>query len=133
MSDEDEGAGAQRRRPVVPQVTDTERRFLRLESSFSNLQRDLQRIGSDVQRLTSGVTVTPDAATDLGERQKDQPWVCGKCDRLLGYYDRETDVLRLKSKTETTYVCLGEHGWIERICWGCSESNHLGWVPESPG
>jgi hypothetical protein len=95
----------------------------RLVARVTSLEADL---GKALALLAAGVSDPEDERR--GKAVSDVAWKCKKCGTLLGFYDVESDVLRLRYKEDVCYVRVGEGGFIQKICRGCGEINTQSFV-----
>lgn len=65
---------------------------------------------------------------DAGAVNRDARWHCSKCGYLLGFYDVGDDVLRTRYKEHIVYVRVGDGGFVQVVCRGCSQVNTQGYV-----
>ena len=70
----------------------------------------------------------PDQSEDSGAVNRDARWHCSKCGYLLGFYDVSDDVLRTRYKEHIVYVRVGDGGFVQVVCRGCSQVNTQGYV-----
>lgn len=95
-------------------------------------------MGDRLRRLEARIGDLEDPKQPTGHAPgevQDQPWQCRKCGALLGYYDTEDDVLRVKHKEFAAHVHLGPGGFFTTRCRSCVENNTVHWEsnPEIPG
>ena len=87
----------------------------------------VQTLETEIQRMAQMLAATVPSEGEEDERKGrailDAPWKCKKCAALLGFYDVETDVLRIRYKDHVTFVRVGEGGFIQVICRGCGDIN----------
>lgn len=78
----------------------------------------------DLEQLVATLAATGDERDDGRVRAiRDAMWKCRKCSALLAFYDRETDVVRVRYKDHLVYAHVGPAGWIQVVCRGCGEPN----------
>ena len=90
----------------------------RLDRIASALVEDLDRVSSMVGQAMR--TVRPRMA-----EQSDEPWCCRKCSALIGFYDRETEIMRVRAKLMTIRGRAGVGGFLAVDCRSCGEVNTI--------
>lgn len=60
---------------------------------------------------------------DMGPAQKHARWNCRACGSLLGFYDHEADVMRIRYKDHVTFVRCGPGGFVQTLCRSCAQIN----------
>lgn len=98
----------------------------RLQARLSTLEADLGK----ALALLSARTDEPADDERRGRAVADVAWKCKKCSTLLGFYDADADVMRMRYKDDVSYVRVGEGGFIQKICRGCGEINTQAFASE---
>jgi hypothetical protein len=96
-----------------------------LESRLEKLERHLRGIDEEVNTISSMVSSQsePSSDDDRGAANPDEIWCCRKCGSRLGFYDPESDLLRIRYKDFVTYIHIGVGGFVQVLCRSCSEMN----------
>lgn len=84
------------------------------------LEGELQKMGALLAAMAVGESEDDERK---GRAIADAAWKCKKCSSLLGFYDMESDVLRMRYKDHSTYVRVGAGGFVQVICRGCGDIN----------
>lgn len=119
-----------------PTAADIVQAISQLDSMVRSVGKRLDIMESEViaptiatlQLLDKKVRDTHDDEDAAGMQKGHQPWKCEACRALLGYYDRERDVLRFRLKDYHAQVQLGAGGWVEVPCRRCGHPNRQGYV-----
>ncbi len=95
-------------------------------SHLRNLEKILTIQGRQVGVLMRHTGITVENAED-GDKGAglvaDTTWPCRKCGARLGYYDNNTDVMRMFKGAHCSYAHVGPGGWLKVVCPGCREEN----------
>ena len=96
-----------------------------LESRMEKLERHLRGIDEEVNTISSLVSSQSENSVDdsRGSANPDEIWCCRKCGSRLGFYDPESDLLRIRYKDFVTYIHIGVGGFVQVLCRSCSEMN----------
>lgn len=109
---------------VGSEVSDTDRSIQKLNHRLGALERDVASIARELP---------PQSATtseDTGPVNRDARWHCQKCGYLLGFYDVTQDILRTRYKEHICFIRVGDGGWVQVVCRGCSEVNTAHGTPD---
>ncbi len=90
-----------------------------ITARVKSLESEIQRMS---ELLASMQTEDPDDERK-GRAISDAAWKCKKCSSLLGFYDVQTDVLRIRHKEHSAYIRVGAGGFVQVICRGCGDIN----------
>ena len=75
----------------------------------------------------ANVAVQGEATDEEGEplpvASVDQTWACMRCGQRLGFYNEDTDTLRVRHKDFVMWVEVGLGGKVSTACRGCGELN----------
>lgn len=98
----------------------------RLQAQVSSLSTEIAKIHGI---LALGMRST-DGEEDEGKGRavSDAAWKCKKCRALLGFYDVQSDVMRIRYKDHIAFFRLGPGGFVQTICRGCGEINTEEWA-----
>jgi hypothetical protein len=78
---------------------------------------------ADLEQVVTAATRRPRDDDGGPGPVRDAMWRCEKCQRLLGFYDKETDVLRIRYKEHLEFVRIGVGGFIQVVCKDCGHPN----------
>lgn len=110
----------------APQETDRDREVSRLQRQMEGMEQELQVLTSLMQSETS-----PQSQIQKSTSVRDQPWRCENCKSLLGWYNADKEIMRIRYKQQMIYVRVGVGGFLQSICPGCSEPNILKYEEKS--
>lgn len=101
------------------------------QAALSALGRRLDRMESEtIAPLAAAVEHLHRRVSDSVEDEEPKvvghkPWKCEGCRGLLGFYDEQRDVLRIRVKDFHVHVQVGPGGWIEVPCRRCGFQNRI--------
>lgn len=98
------------------------------DARMDALERRIAALSEQLKRVIDkgGAGEDSDAGT-----QKDEIWSCAKCGRLLGFYDRDRNEIRVRYRGgHLIYFEPGIGGMLRTACWGCGEMNVCADVPD---
>lgn len=106
--------------PVAPasRKPDTQRQVEGLQRQVNGLEADMQSILAVAKE--NGV-----ASKLKSIKPRDHPWQCENCRNLLGWYNAEKEIMRIRYKQQAIFVRIGVGGFVQSICVQCSEPNIL--------
>jgi len=99
------------------------------ESDIQMLKQRMNYLEREVGMLSTADA--PEPPDDAGTVNRDARWHCRKCGYLLGFYDLADDVLRTRYKEHIVYVRVGDGGFVQVVCRGCSQVNTQHYSPDT--
>ena len=90
------------RSPVMDKTPNYTEEIDGLRRMIATLERDL----AAVARHTPGVE-RKNRSQSSGRAVADAMWKCRKCGSLLGFYDVDEDILRVREKLQVTFIKVG--------------------------
>lgn len=100
---------------------------LALARRLDGMEEDRRADGTLVRQMAARMGVPMVSAED--DQNRDQPVLCAKCGTLNGYYDPDTDVVRVRSGAHLVFMRMGPGGSIEIMCRKCSNPVVVTYAP----
>lgn len=105
------------RRRVATADPDLQQEMTELRRKVQSLDHENRSLKKAVSQLAKG----EDPSAIATETEHDTPWTCRKCGNLLGVYDENLDVLRIRSREHYLWIHLGQGGFMTHPCRHCGE------------
>jgi DNA-directed RNA polymerase subunit RPC12/RpoP len=100
-----------------------------LARRVDGMEEDRKDDGALVQQIAGKLGVTTMAVSDEDGQNRDAPVQCPKCGSKVGYYDRDTDLVRTRHREHLVWMRMGPGGSIVIICRKCSHPVEVTYSP----
>ena len=95
------------------------------KGAIEQLLRVTTALVEDLDRVFALVGQAVKGSRPRMAEQTDDPWQCRKCGALIGFYDRESEVMRVRAKLMTIRGRAGVGGFLAVDCRSCGEVNTI--------